>query len=831
MRSTQRLRLIFGLGAALYLAGCGGGQSSAPPISVSISQTSAKALDQGQSASFTATVANDAANKGVTWAVSGTGCTGAACGVLSGQTPTGVTYTAPGAVSANFSVTITATSIADSTKSSFALVNVTLPPSITTTSLPNGVAGNPYSATIQEVGGVAPYGWSVSGGNLPRGLNLNGDGSITGTPTAGGTFNFTVQVTDSGAPQLIVVSNLSITLTVVPLSISTTSLPDGALDSAYKQQVQATGGIPPYAWSVASGTIPSWASLNAATGTISGIPGATGSVNFVVKATDSETPAATATQSLSLNVATGATASESELNGHYAFLFNGFDDATESQIAIAGSFTADAKGYITAGIEDENGPSGAALNVPFTGTYNIGPDNRGAITITTANVSKTYALALNSISGGVAQKGGIVEFDDPTGTDGQRGSGTLRLQDSSSFAQAKITGPYSFGFQGQDATGKREAAAGAFTANGSGAIANGLADQNIAGTATNPSLTGSNTAPSSSNGRFTMTLNFSGASNVDFSAYEVSAHEFFAVSTDPISADGLLSGTILAQSTAAFGPNSLNGAAVYYQLGVQPNVASSQSFAEIGLLVSDGTTETTATYDAKFGSTLKTNQTFSATYAVLSSGRVSISDWYGDPTSSLRIMYLIDKNQGFFLDTSSGVGFGFVEPQSSAPTGGFSNASLSGAFAYATAAPSIPANPNGCGLATLDGSGNFTQTLNVSTPTDLFVDQITSGSYSVEANGRGTVTSLMVTSTVANASMLGMFGAVFSLLAWRRPRKQMSRRGYAAFCLVLLTVSTPAACPPISVNKLQFYTISPTRAVMIHVATADRAPAITIIEK
>jgi hypothetical protein len=51
------------------------------------------------------------------------------------------------------------------------------------------------------------------------------------------------------------------------------------------------------------------------------------------------------------------------------------------------------------------------------------------------------------------------------------------------------------------------------------------------------------------------------------------------------------------------------------------------------------------------------------------------------------------------------------------------------------------------------------------------------------------------------------------------------------FCLALLTVSTPAACPPIPVNKLQFYTISPARAVMIHVATADAAPAITIIEK
>jgi len=62
------------------------------------------------------------------------------------------------------------------------------------------------------------------------------------------------------------------------------------------------------------------------------------------------------------------TASDSELNGRYAFLFSGFDDATGSQVAIAGSFTADGKGNITEGIEDENGPTGSTLTVPLTGT-------------------------------------------------------------------------------------------------------------------------------------------------------------------------------------------------------------------------------------------------------------------------------------------------------------------------------------------------------------------------------------------------------------------------------------------------------------------------------
>jgi hypothetical protein len=43
--------------------------------------------------------------------------------------------------------------------------------------------------------------------------------------------------------------------------------------------------------------------------------------------------------------------------------------------------------------------------------------------------------------------------------------------------------------------------------------------------------------------------------------------------------------------------------------------------------------------------------------------------------------------------------------------------------------------------------------------------------------------------------MLGMFGAVFSLLAWRRPRKQMSRPGYTMFCLALLIFQRQQLAP------------------------------------
>ena len=206
-----------------------------------------------------------------------------------------------------------------------------------------------------------------------------------------------------------------------------------------------------------------------------------------------------------------------------------------------------------------------------------------------------------------------------------------------------------------------------------------------------------------------------------------------------------------------------------------------------------------------------------------------MSAWYGDSSSPLRVLYLVDKNKAFFLDTDNGVGFGFVEPQSAVPAGGFSNASLSGTFPAATAAPSISPNLNGCGLATLDGSGSFTEAMRVSTVSGLFLDQTTSGTYSVAANGRGTVTNINITTPSISISIVGISIAVAFLLASRKRRRDTFRPAFAMFCLTVLIATTPAACP--QPGRPVFYVISPTKAVMIHEAIFDRTPVITIIEQ
>jgi hypothetical protein len=69
---------------------------------------------------------------------------------------------------------------------------------IATSSLPPGVVGTAYSQTLAPAGGTAPYTWSVVAGSLPPGLMLNG-ATITGMPSAVGSANFTVKVTDGSS--------------------------------------------------------------------------------------------------------------------------------------------------------------------------------------------------------------------------------------------------------------------------------------------------------------------------------------------------------------------------------------------------------------------------------------------------------------------------------------------------------------------------------------------------------------------------------------------------------------------------------------------------------
>ena len=225
-------------------------------------------------------------------------------GVISG-TPTGPFV---GASSFSCTVTDSETPTAQMASASLSITISVTPLSITTSgSLPTGVVNSVYrGATLQATGGISPYTWSVPPGTLPAGLSLSSAGVISGTPTASGTFNFTVTVTDSETPTATKTANLSIVVNPA-LSVTTTSpLPAGVIGTVYPgATLAATGGITPDTWAVTTGSLPAGLSLNATTGVISGTPSGnvTGTISFTVTVTDSETPTQkTATANLSITV-------------------------------------------------------------------------------------------------------------------------------------------------------------------------------------------------------------------------------------------------------------------------------------------------------------------------------------------------------------------------------------------------------------------------------------------------------------------------------------------------------------------------------------------------
>lgn len=132
------------------------------------------------------------------------------------------------------------------------------------------VAGVASEAYLVVQGGTAPYTWF--GADLPRGVKMSLDGTLSGTPMSIGTFQATVSVKDSSSPEFI--DTLTFDITVQSnLAISTATLPDAKVMAPYTPvQLVSTGGIAPFSWSVVGGSLPGNMTLDLSTGVISGTP-------------------------------------------------------------------------------------------------------------------------------------------------------------------------------------------------------------------------------------------------------------------------------------------------------------------------------------------------------------------------------------------------------------------------------------------------------------------------------------------------------------------------------------------------------------------------------
>ena len=353
---------------------------AAGTVGVAYSQSVAGA--SGGAAPYTYTIASGALPAGITLAANGT---------LSG------TPTANGTFNFTVKATDSSTGTGPFNKTSGTLTLTIAAPTISytpTNPLPATV-GTAYSRSLASAtGGTAPYSYTIASGSLPAGITLASNGTLSGTPTAGGTFNFTVTATDSSGgtgPFSATSGALTLTVNAPTVVVSPTTLPNPTVATAYSQNVTASGGTAAYTFAITAGSLPSGLSMSS-TGAITGTPTAAGAFNFTITATDSSTGTGPYTGSRAYTITVAAPtltltpASGATING-------------TAGVAVSGSFTA-ANGTapytyaVTAGAL----PPGVSLS--STGTLSGSPTAAGNFNFTvTATDSSTGTSAPFTVSG------------------------------------------------------------------------------------------------------------------------------------------------------------------------------------------------------------------------------------------------------------------------------------------------------------------------------------------------------------------------------------------------------------------------------------------------
>ena len=142
----------------------------------------------------------------------------------------------------------------------------------------------PFSGKLGATGGSETYTWSlVEGSQLPPGLALAADGTLSGRPQEAGLFRATVRLTDSEARTI----DYPMPFTVAAkLAVSTQLLKPGKVGRLYRARVAATGGVLPKTWKIKKGPLPRGIKFDKTLGLLSGTPTKAGRYRITVEVTD-----------------------------------------------------------------------------------------------------------------------------------------------------------------------------------------------------------------------------------------------------------------------------------------------------------------------------------------------------------------------------------------------------------------------------------------------------------------------------------------------------------------------------------------------------------------
>ncbi len=401
-------------------------------------------LSNGQvGQAYSATLAATGGTGGYTW--SGTapaGLTVNSNGTITGTPTTAGTFTADLMVTAG----------AGSGNASLSLVIAPAPSlTINTTILSAGQVGQAYLATLSASGGTGASTWS---GSAPAGLTVNPNGTITGTPTAAGTFSVSLTVT-AGSASANATLSLLINPAVSPLALNGSSnLGDIPVGGSISVSFSAAGGIPPYQWSLPAGS-----SLSVdASGNVRGTASQAGNFSTQLTVTDSANGSASLSLSLSVLGLSGSLSSGSTTAaysgsilavggvGPYTYSASGLPKGIifaagtlTGQAVNAGSYT------VSVRVTDSQG-------VAASGTYPITITGPAPVTLTLLTSSLQDAYLTQPYSQTLSAGGGTPGYTWAL-SGGQLPPG-LGLSSSGTVSGVPTTaGPFTFGVQLTDTAG------------------------------------------------------------------------------------------------------------------------------------------------------------------------------------------------------------------------------------------------------------------------------------------------------------------------------------------------------------------------------------------
>lgn len=410
--------------------------------------------------------------------------------------------------------------------------------------------------------------------------------------------------------------------------------------------------------------------------------------------------------------------SVASLSGQYAYQLSGTLIGSNSfpPIAESGVFTADGKGGITNGTDDQT-PNLASDT--FTGTYTMAKDGTGFLTFQFSGGSLQFAITMVKSSKFYL-----------TSVDGTANASGIGEQQTASAITSVPNGTFAFRIHNENTLQGPIAQVGTFT------IANGVVTGNedvlvSGGSVSSQSLTGSFNAPTPGSGRGTGTL-VDSIGTWSFQYYIVDANTIDITPTAlaAVSITGV--GRAEAQTGGPFSLSSLSGGYAFGSRGdTVINLGGSQT---VGRFTASNGAISSGLEDFVVDGVSATKDDFTGSYTMASNGRAAVTLTSSSLGSVSEVFWMVSPTRAFFLMDSSGkVEDGTLDAQTIST---FSNSSLDGQSAFTMSGFNSSVLDDRLGTLIWDGAGNLTANL-VEVDTGNGTSGVLTSTYSVDAGNSG----------------------------------------------------------------------------------------------